>query len=237
MNHKHDPSRWNELFKKSWDNGFTEILKRYRDCYPMFEAISHNLNDKQFVEVGTGRGINSIILKFLNPKSSFLVTDYLQENLDLLQRELQNLGVQLQKTNYKKLDIISDTIPEDTQVVFSDGVLEHFSETEIKQSLQNQANAAHIFFAVPCNNADIDYGDEWIIPSTQWEEIIRTVFPNRKISMIPVGHKGIFFRFLRKIIPYQKFSGKTKNLVNMINKILLPIEKRKAASICFHIER
>lgn len=233
----HDPSRWNDIFKDSWKSGIAGVFKRYADNEPMFEYMSDILNSGTLLEVGSGRGVNSIILRFLNPQAKCIVTDYLSENISLMQESLSLQGINLKETSFSTLDILNQRIPENVDLAFSDGVLEHFSQQEIKTALVNQSSAKNVFVIVPCNNADIDYGDEWIASYGAWMGLITSTLPNAKVSGLPIGHKGVVFRLLRKFIPYYKSTGRTKVIVSSINKLLLPIELRCAATVGFTIQR
>jgi SAM-dependent methyltransferase len=233
----HNASGWTNIFEKRWEENEKYILDKYANEVHMFKLLSSLVGeDGTFTEVGCGSGVNSIVMSKLG-KYNVNATDYLESNINLIENKCNELSINVKNIKFSQHDIIKDKI-ENCTVVFSDGVLEHFIEHEIIQSIKNMRNAKYITFGVPVNNADVDYGDENIYPSSHWNSLIYKALGNEclEVKVFPIGHKNKFFLLLRKIIPFYKESSKYSSLMNRINNFLFSFEVKVSSFNLYVVE-
>lgn len=237
MSQQHNPEEWQNIFKKNWgETGFKLIFDRYSDNRFLFELLQKDLGrNNSFMEIGAGRGINALITKMMMPEKEVWVTDYVEDHLNLFDEQVKFFNIDPASFHKKRIDIINDSISSDIDICLSDGVLEHFSKEEILKALKNMKSVKINYLIVPVNNADIDYGDEWIASYEEWLELIRQALPDKNVEVIPNGYKGIFFRNLRKIVPFLRDGEQLGGAKGKLNELIKGFEKSRAASACFKI--
>jgi len=130
----------------------------------------NNSGAKKLLEVGTGSGAMSIFLSWLGLDVT---------GVDIDPKVVDKATTENQQFNGHAHFAVADTfrLPYPDQsfdLIFHQGLFEHFSDTEIHQMLTEQLRVAkRVIFSVP--NAwypTKDFGNERLMTKTQWEHIL-----------------------------------------------------------------
>jgi len=124
----------------------------------------------KILEVGTGSGTFSILLSWLG----FSIT-----SIDLDPKVIEQAEANAEKFNAKITFQIADTFklpfPNDSfDVIFHQGLLEHFNNEDIRRILNEQLRVAkRVIFSVPNNlYPRRDFGNERLMDKSTWENIL-----------------------------------------------------------------
>jgi 2-polyprenyl-3-methyl-5-hydroxy-6-metoxy-1,4-benzoquinol methylase len=145
------------------------VLAKAKEKKPLIERVIKFSKDGQILEAGSGSSANSIFLS----NEGFDITAIDNDSKMIL------LAKELSKPFNKKPKILKKKI-EDVEgkyaVVFSHGVLEHFSDDELIKILKKELElGAYVVFSVPSDFFREDQainGDERFMPVKKWEDII-----------------------------------------------------------------
>lgn len=128
---------------KEWDNYWSlDQTKRFAQVSwskRRIMAILDRYQKQNGVALDAGCGSGFFSNYFLSQSMKATAADYSQEALDMAQKMTQN------RAQYAKIDFLTESIAEKTSqsfdLVFSDGLFEHFSEEQQDTILQNFAKA------------------------------------------------------------------------------------------------
>lgn len=188
---------------KSWGEFYSsgasfEFLVNNANCHiPMFKSI-FDQKPKKILEVGTGTGSMSIFLSYLGFKVTSLDNDLeVLKKARALSRNF-NGKVKFQFGDGFKMAFGNGSF----DVVFHQGLLEHFSDEQIYKLLDEQLRVSvAVVLSVPNNlYPKKDFGDERLLSKKEWErklkkryELIESIEYNPYTKIILRG------RVIRKI--------------------------------------
>jgi len=189
-------NNWEDFFKK---NNFTFfrtsiIQKKYIETIYNF---CKKINATNIMEIASGSGYTSIILDdLLKNNCKIYCTDLSKEIIDnLSNKNYKNICFEVQDS--KKISHKNKSI----DIIYHQGFLEHFSNNEIVDFLNEQARVAkYIIFDVPIsrrNNKIQEFGNERFLSLKEWKSVLKT--NNFKILKI-TGRR--FNNWWKKFIPH-----------------------------------
>ena len=163
------PSSWDQYydFELNWFVHARNVLNHL----PFMRAI-RRLRPRTLLEIGSGTGSMSIFLSYLFPHVVSLdIGSDIVRRCQSSNRRLKGRA-SFQKGDGFNLDRYSVAT---FDVVFSQGLLEHFSDRDIARLLREQARVArHIVFSVPNDRyPGRDYGDERLLSKESWDALVR----------------------------------------------------------------
>lgn len=135
-----------------------------------FLSAIHSLSPKTVLEVGTGSGGMAIFLSWLGMRVTSIDID--QQILSQAEEAQTALGGSAKFEMADGFNLPYGANQFDLAV--HQGLLEHFSDAEIRQLLDQQlACCRQVMFSVP-NNLYMrkDFGNERLMPKARWEEIL-----------------------------------------------------------------
>lgn len=159
--------KWEKFYSKSYD---LDYLIRNVSCHrEMFDLI-YEENPKKILEVGIGTGSMSIFLSFLG----FEVTA-----LDNNNKVISKAKQLSKKLNGKVNFILGDAFKLDFKdksfdVIFHQGLLEHFSDRQIFELLDEQLRVGNrVVLSVPNNlYKQKDFGNERLLSKAYWDNLL-----------------------------------------------------------------
>ena len=168
---------WYEIYvdeineKGSIINYVNDKIKTKKNLIDLIKKYSPN---NKIIEAGSGTGILSTYLASIGFDS--LAIDIDKDILNLSKKIAKKYGAK-NKPAFKIDSILSlEYKKNEFDVSFSNGVLEHFSDKEIIQTLKKQMKIAKIVIVgIPTKYFDDDeamYGDERFLKIKYWREII-----------------------------------------------------------------
>lgn len=168
---------WYEIYvdeineKGSIINYVNDKIKTKKNLIDLIKKYSPN---NKIIEAGSGTGILSTYLASIGFDS--LAIDIDKDILNLSKKIAKKYGAK-NKPTFKIDSILSlEYKKNEFDVSFSNGVLEHFSDKEIIQTLKKQMKIAKIVIVgIPTKYFDDDeamYGDERFLKIKYWREII-----------------------------------------------------------------
>ena len=208
-------SKWSKIYKKQI-NEFRDIdsFIKYKINYKkrLIRFILKNVPKKgKILEIGCGSGVTCDYLS----KEGYEVTgiDIDKDMLKLAENIANKIHAfpKFMKMNLKSLDFPKKYF----DVVFSDGVLEHFSDREIVSIINDQLNVAKIvIISVPSNHFKKEQrilGDERFMDIKKWEIIISKT-KGKEIKRFGFGFQGLYHEILypflkKKMIKNLPFIG------------------------------
>jgi len=165
----HQISGWSQFFDRKFFNLFDRSLILKELIMQIRYLVEPPAN---ILEIGCGSGLTSILLASIGYKITAI-----DINSELVQK-LQQFTTVFSNLNIHQIDMFKTGFVNNTfDLVFSQGVLEHYSDKEIAISLVEQKRVANIVVIdVPNARGKIgDYGDERVITAKHWRQIIRSV--------------------------------------------------------------
>lgn len=149
------------LYKVSHKRKFIELIKKYS-------------KNKKIIECGCGTAIISTYIASLGYDVTAIDID--KKILGLAKKIAKDFPSS-NKPKFEEKNIIKDKIKEHYDVAFSNGVLEHFSDKEIKKIIKNHLTFAdYLVIGIPTKFFDDDealYGDERFLKLSYWRELIK----------------------------------------------------------------
>lgn len=162
-----EPQLWSEFIKKRKQTFLDKTLKHER----LIKAImKYTPAGGRVLEVGCGSGLTSMLLS-----QTFYVTatDMDEEILDETENlaSFHNFNLEVKKANVLALPFQEKAF----HTVFSQGLLEHFLDSQIVTALKEQARVANtVIVDVPINKfKKRPFGDERLLSITHWRHLVR----------------------------------------------------------------
>lgn len=155
---------WPEFYKDRLNNEYLSYAKeRYADH---INAIDCNLRVGDSVhEIACGTGtITAALMQRHRPFCAFEMSDYSDEMMDMA-------AIRLPHVVTFKHDALHGGLPISADIVHSHGLLEHFSDAEIRRIIQNHSATRLQVHYVPGEYPVPSYGDERLMPLSKWVEI------------------------------------------------------------------
>lgn len=159
---------WNEYYKKEF--GVRDLFGNLYGQKEFADELAHQSCDSKFLEVGSGSGTFAIFLSWLG----FKVV-----SIDLDAKVLEGARTNAQKFNAQVSFQVADTfklpfVDNSFDVIFHQGLLEHFKDDDIRRMLDEQLRVAkRVIFSVPNNfYPRKDFGDERLMTKLAWENIL-----------------------------------------------------------------
>ncbi len=168
-------NKWYDHYmKKINDSGGIINYKNHKISYklPLLELIKKYAKNKKIMEVGSGVGISLIELSRQGYQVIGIENDVQMLNLSLrlakeFDSDIKVINADLTNHDYSNYSI---------DVIFSNGVMEHFSDSEIIDTLNKQlASNAYIIVSIPTDffKPEMAYnGDERFLSPNEWVNII-----------------------------------------------------------------
>jgi len=164
----------------SWDDYYEDKLDSYDEYIkaPHIRKFLNNILSRwsggNILEVGTGTGYMSIWLSKACPYSKIIAVD---KNEQILKRAASINGTLNGKALFSRCDAfkLEHTFKDEKfDVVFHQGLLEHFNDDDIVQLLSQQLNTArYVIFSVPSKfYPRQDFGDERLMDIEEWLKIL-----------------------------------------------------------------
>jgi len=191
----HDTKDWHKFFSDF--NVFTNSIR----LKPFIEAITAVASrEKPILELGSGSGATARILADMG--YTVIATDIDNEVVKTLQTTSYYPEARLRVEQMDMLDIKHE--PKSAGVIIHQGLLEHFEDEIIINTLKEQARVADwVVFDVP-NNRDHEqhYGDERFLSYAEWKEL------TQQAGLEIVSYYGRMVPRWVYFLPYALFTNK-----------------------------
>src|SRR5688572_6010205 len=158
---------WNSYYQENLNlPGILGNLHAHRDF------LNHLISSKphRILEIGSGSGAMSIFLSWLG----FEVV-----SIDLDPKVIDKAKEENTRWNGRATFEVADTfalpyLDQSFDIIFHQGLLEHFSDSEIRKMLTEQLRVAEkVVFSVPNHNYPRkDFGNERLMTKREWEQIL-----------------------------------------------------------------
>jgi SAM-dependent methyltransferase len=165
----HDINGWTEFLDSQFFNLFDRSLI-LRELIIQIRRVASP--PAKVIEVGCGSGLTSILLASMGYRVTAI-----DANSDLIQ-QLKRYEIVFPNIYFRRMNMFrTDFMDKHFDVVFSQGVLEHYSDEDIVRALDEQKRIAQVIVIdVPNARGKIgDYGDERAITSGQWRQFIQSI--------------------------------------------------------------
>lgn len=185
------------------------ILAKAREKKPLIDKVIKYSKNGKILEAGSGTSVNSIYLSRLGYKVTCADND---EEMISLARKIAKSD----QIKFLNVDILNLDLEDRVDVVFSHGVLEHFSDEEIRKIINKELDLGdYLIFSIPSNffNAsDAINGDERFLSRNKWRKIINRsegeIVEEFSYFYDPNKFKVILLKYLheisRGIFPFKK---------------------------------
>ena len=185
---------WGKFYSKSYD---LDYLIRNVSCHREMFDLVYEEKPKKILEVGSGTGSMSTFLSYLGYEVISL------DNDSKVLSKAKNLA---RKLNGKVKFILNDAfnIPFGDNyfdLVFHQGLLEHFSDAHIYKLLDEQLRVAKaIVLSVPNNlHGHQDFGDERLLPNSFWDKLLKS----RYKLLVSLSYNSVERKVLRNRFIYR----------------------------------
>ena len=189
----------NPEYEKYFNDKYMAFFAEICYCIGRSAAVGGLSSEREVsvAETGCGTGLVSKILMSKDVIGAMVQRWYLYDS-DPAMLYLAGMNIGADKKILMRLaDIRHDAVISgwNYDVIYSHGVLEHFSENEIKTILSNQIEMAKfIVHYVPTNGYDKpSFGTENLWPATKWRKMIspdRTIITNKGKDLVMVWGTG-----------------------------------------------
>lgn len=172
--HTHDP--------ESWDHGRVLDMPEYhmhealRNKYHMLYWLMR-IGDRA-LEVGAGSGISCMLLKRLCPKKVVVATDITDHSCQVMRDLAKSLDIHVP---VQKADTLALPFEDKSfDIVFSEGMLEHYEDDWILAALREQARVGDaVLVSVPLEFYMLTFrsahGDERLMHKMEWLDLLTQV--------------------------------------------------------------
>lgn len=159
-------SAWKSFYEGREGHSYLEYVKeRYQ---PFIRAIYDRIRACDLVmEIGAGTGTITAALAPL-PGVDFVATDIDPAMVDIARKRLSPLDVPVWRR-----DAVNPISPTRAEVVHSHGMLEHFSDDDIRSIIDKYKCARVQVHYVPGMYGEPTFGDERLMPVQAWWDIAK----------------------------------------------------------------
>ncbi len=198
-------SKWSKLYEKeitstSVDDYIREKLRTKKSIINLINKYSRK--NHRIVEFGSGTGVLALYLSNQN-NNKVIAIDKDQDMINISKKyfaeKFHNGNI-----NFLCKDIQDFEYAKKIDVCYSIGVLEHYTDIEIKELIHKQFSfSQYIIFAVPTKYFDENkkmYGDERYLPLSYWRKIIKE--SNAKILEESSYH---YLNLIQRIFNFKKY--------------------------------
>lgn len=161
---------------KPWNEYYTDWHKKDYDRHiKAWKAFCHRVarftpKGGKILEVGSGTGMMSIYFSFMGFRVIGIDSNAVEvKRATNLARELNS------KVKFKQMDLFSlDHGKGKMDTAFSQGLLEHYSDQDIKRIINKQFEVAKVVaFSVPLDKfGHASRGDERLLPESYWRKLV-----------------------------------------------------------------
>ena len=160
---------------KSWDNYYTDWGKKdYERHIKAWKGLCHRVarstpKGGKILEVGSGTGMMSIYLSSMG----FRVIG-IDSNAVQVKRATNLAGELNSRAKFRQMDLFSLDGKGKMDTAFSQGLLEHYSDQDIKRIINKQFEVAKVVaFSVPLDKfGHASRGDERLLPENYWRKLV-----------------------------------------------------------------
>ncbi len=198
-------SKWstlyeNEIHSTSVDHYINEKLRTKKKIVKLINKYSRR--NHHIVEFGSGTGVLALHISSQN-NNKVIAVDKDQDMIDLSKKYFAE-KFENRKINFVCKDIRDFICNEKIDVCYSIGVLEHYTDLEIKNLINKQFTFSQfVIFAIPTKYFDENkkmYGDERYLSLSYWRKIIKE--SNAKILEEASYH---YLNFIQRILNIKKY--------------------------------
>jgi SAM-dependent methyltransferase len=170
-------SKWSKIYRKDLDDydSAAEYI-RHKISYKreLLSVVEKYSNSKKLLEAGCGSGASSI---YLAQKGYEVLGVDVDPDMIKLANELKDNVEIADNVNFQIEDIENmDGIKDDIGVIFSNGVMEHFSDSRIRSIIRLHISLSdYVIISVPSDyfaENQIIYGNERFLSLAKWRKII-----------------------------------------------------------------
>lgn len=189
----------NEIQKKgSLENYVRNKINNKSVLISLINKYSHN---NKIIECGSGTGVLST---YLAANGYDVLGLDIDPDMLKLSEKISNEYTSDNKPKFENKSIFELGNVNEFDVSFSNGVLEHFSDEEIIDTLKQQMNIAdYVIFSIPTTYFDMEeamYGNERYLPFSYWRGLVK------KAGGIIIEEKSMHYMTLKhRIFNYKKY--------------------------------
>ena len=178
---------------------------------PLIGLIKKYALNKRIIETGSGTGIISTY--FANEGFDVTALD-IDDDMLKLANQISSQYNENRKPIFKKESILNLNYKSDEfDVAFSNGVLEHFNDDEIVNTLSQQMNISKIvIFGVPTkhfNQEEAMYGDERYLDYKYWRDLIKKsggiILEEKSMHYTGIKNRILNFKKWFRPLPFRIF--------------------------------
>lgn len=196
---REENSGWREYFENNDYNIFNQTIRLKK---PIEVIVKYARKNGRILEVGCGSGFSSILLSKLGYDVTATDLDH-----DVLKYVLERKRDMNSSVKILRMDTLNICFKDKKfDVVFHQGLLEHFDDGSIEAALKEQERVAElVIFDVPNSRYKLgpgNKGDERLLSINYWEKLIRKAGLNivgiygrgltRKAYFLPYGLVRLF---------------------------------------------
>ena len=197
--------KWYQIYldeiqkKGSLENYISDKINNKGVLISLIQKYSHK---NRIIECGSGTGVLSTYLASIGYD---VVGIDIDPDMLELSRKIAFEYFSNNKPKFENKSIFEmDYNVNEFDVAFSNGVLEHFSDEEIINTLKKQMNIAnYVIFGIPTTYFDMEeamYGNERYLPFSYWRDLIK------KANGLIVEEKSMHYMTLKhRIFNYKKY--------------------------------
>ena len=196
---------WASFYSKSFDLEF--LIRNTYVHLEMFKSI-YDQHPRKLLEVGVGSGSMSIFWSYLGLKLFALDNDLkVLEKAKQLSKSL-NGNVNFVYGDAFKLPFKDNFF----DVIFHQGLLEHFSDEEIIRLLNEQLKVGKaVVFSVPNNfYKEKDFGNERLLTKDYWDKLLKQNFNLIESKNYNPVRKKLFKKIPYRVVKTMYFAKITK---------------------------
>lgn len=167
---------WYDIYKDRMNDHYSShVKKKYAPFIKAIHDTMRPLHNVEYVELGCGAGNITRALRELEPDSYFSLVDNCPKMLSLAIENNQSPNCQFSCADVSKYSHVSWDV--NHSVVHSHGVLEHFSDEDIRSIITLADSTSHhqVHYVPGAKYEKPSRGDERLLTVDQWSKILSTV--------------------------------------------------------------
>lgn len=206
---KNKCSHWAEIYRKDIDKkggNLPYVLNKINKKRKLINLVK-KYSDKNIIECGSGTSVVSIYLATLGYKVTAIdiEDDVIKLAKTLAKDYYKTIDNPNPQIHFEKKTIFDLGYEKDSfDVAFSNGVLEHFSDDEIIQIIQQQLYVAKtVIVGIPTkyfDSSEAKYGNERVLELSYWRYLIKKA-GGSIIEEIGMDRE----KFLKRLFNYKKY--------------------------------